>query len=144
MGGDPTGDQVSCQSSRLPCRGGIQREHQHLVCTRILLLSWFQTNFTSMECDENQRCAKDLYLETVLFYFSKLEAHIAQRTDTSSKFKQIHTILHQKDHRLMCVGGGYENNNYNYITYKKRRGYRWVQAVGVIKEHKRLWLQQPT
>lgn len=32
VGGDTTGDQISCQSLRLPRCCGVQREHQHLVC----------------------------------------------------------------------------------------------------------------
>lgn len=37
VGGDSTGDQISRQSSRLPRRGGLQREHQHLVCALVPL-----------------------------------------------------------------------------------------------------------
>lgn len=97
MGGDSTGDQISCQSSRLPCGGGIQREHQHLVCTPLLLLrSPNINNFTSMECDGNQRNTKELYLEAALAQARVLLQQAAQRADTSPKFKQIHAILRQR------------------------------------------------
>lgn len=36
VGGDTTGDQISCQSPWLPRCCGVQWEHQHLVCNALL------------------------------------------------------------------------------------------------------------